>query len=73
MTSGSQVRALRELVEKESVSSHLSLEYLQLAPGGSGRPMATGCTGSLHHLLVRLDIGQDERTFSVVPGITKRG
>ncbi|KAI0000451.1 Spc98 family-domain-containing protein [Russula vinacea] len=67
------VRALREQVEKGSVSSHISPEYSQFAPGGSGRPMATGSIGSLHHLLVRLDIGLDGRTSSLVPGITKRG
>lgn len=71
--SASQVRALREQVEKGSASSHMSLEYLQLVAGGSERPMATGSTGSLHHLLVNLDIGFDEgRTSSFVPGITKR-
>lgn len=68
----SQVRALREQVEKGSASSHMPLEYLQLVAGGSGRPMATGSTGSLHHLLVKLDIGLDGRTSSFVPGITKR-
>lgn len=72
VTLGSQVRALRDQDEKGSVSSHISLEYLQLAPG-SGRPMATGSTGSLHHLLVRLDIGLDGRTSSIVPNTTKRG
>ena len=69
----SQVRALREQVEKGSASSHMSLEYLQSAAGGPGRSMATGSTGSLHHLLVKLDIGLDGRTFSFVPGSTKRG
>ena len=66
-----QVRALREQVEKGSASSHIHLEYLHLAAGSSGRPMATGGTGSLHHLLVKLDVVLDKRTFSIATDTTQ--
>jgi len=56
------VKALREQVEKGSASSQIPLEYLHLATGESRRPMATSGTGGLHHLLIKLDIGLDERT-----------
>ena len=69
--SDSQVKALREQIEKGSASSHVHLEHSHLAAGGSGRPTATGGTGSLHHLLIKLDVGLDERTFSVVPDATQ--
>jgi hypothetical protein len=71
-TSGSQVKALRELVEKESVSSHISSEYLHLAAGAPRGPMTMGGAGSLHHLLVRLDIGLDQRTSSIMSRSTQR-
>jgi hypothetical protein len=37
----SQVKALREQVERGFASSHVSLEYLHLAAGGSRRAVAT--------------------------------
>ncbi|KAH9994981.1 Spc98 family-domain-containing protein [Russula compacta] len=49
------VTALREQVEKGSASSHISLEHFCSAVGASGKPMATGGMGSLHHLLVKID------------------
>jgi hypothetical protein len=33
--------------------------------------MATGGTGSLHHLLVKLDVVLDKRTFSVASDTTQ--
>jgi Gamma tubulin complex component C-terminal len=73
LTSGFlQVRALRELIEKESTSSHISSEYVHLAAGGSKGPMVTGGVGSLHHLLVRLDVGLDQRTSSILSSSTRR-
>ena len=73
MTSDSQVKALQEQVEKgSSAASHIHSEQLHLATGGSGRPMATGGRGSLRHLLVKLDAGLDERTFSVTSDATQR-
>jgi Gamma tubulin complex component C-terminal len=67
-----QVKALRELVEKDSTSSHISSEYVHLAAGGSKGPMVTGGVGSLHHLLVRLDLGLDQRTSSILSSSTRR-
>jgi len=52
------LKALRKEV-KGSASSHVSLEYLYLAAGGSRRAVATGGTGSLYHLLVKLDFRLD--------------
>jgi len=73
VTSDSQVNALREQVEKgSSAPSHLHSEHLHLATGGPGRPIATGGRGSLRHLLVKLDAGLDERTFSVFSDATQR-
>ncbi|KAI9442428.1 Spc98 family-domain-containing protein [Lactarius indigo] len=42
-----------------SHQSHVSLEYLHLAAGGSRRAVATGGAGSLYHLLVKLDFRLD--------------
>ncbi|KAH9176655.1 Spc98 family-domain-containing protein [Lactarius sanguifluus] len=53
------VKALREQVERGFASSHVSLEYLHLAAGGSRRSVATGGAGSLYHLLVKLDFRLD--------------
>jgi len=53
------VKALREQVERGFASSHVSLEYLHLAAGGSRRAVATGGAGSLYHLLVKLDFRLD--------------
>ncbi|KAI9509181.1 hypothetical protein F5148DRAFT_1283248 [Russula earlei] len=58
------IKTLREQVEKESASSHISLERSHLVAEGLRGPKATGGAGSLHHLLIRLDIGLDERTPS---------
>ncbi|KAI0305518.1 hypothetical protein B0F90DRAFT_1815131 [Multifurca ochricompacta] len=60
------VKALREEVERGSMSPHISMEYLHLTAGGSKQPMATGGAGSLHHLLLRLDIGPERTSF--LPG-----
>lgn len=73
VTSDLQVKALREQVEKDSsVPSYIHSEHLHLATGGSGRPMTTDGRGSLRHLLVKLDAGLDERTFSVTSDATQR-
>lgn len=73
MTFDLQVKALREQVEKgSSVPSYIRSEHLHLATGSSGSPMATGGIGSLRHLLIKLDAGLDERTFSATFGSTER-
>jgi len=51
------VKVLKAMVDRASSTSHLPLEFAYLAGAASGTRIAPGGTGSLHHLLIKLDVG----------------
>ncbi|KZV70666.1 hypothetical protein PENSPDRAFT_578992 [Peniophora sp. CONT] len=62
----SLVNALKNIVEKQSASSYLPADYAHLALGADER-FASGATGNLYQLLMRLDVNDWISSRAVPP------